>query len=231
LSDDPDIEKLLQPYRDKVSALTVVIGKLEGNLTRTPIGAGLLGQFVSDAMLAGARKKTNQNIVFALMNAGGMRKSEIAVGQLRVSDIFELLPFENELITLDVTGAQLLQLTQLSFRNAQSGARVQFKYNEQNRIEILATKLVDANGVEHEIDPNRFYTIVTIDYLYKLNSGSFAILREGKNFNEVGVTLRDAVIDYVKSENAAGRSIRAQLDNRFVQIGPGPAQPLKSPND
>jgi 2',3'-cyclic-nucleotide 2'-phosphodiesterase (5'-nucleotidase family) len=231
IADDPDIEKLLRPYSDKVRALSVVIGRLEGEMKKGSVGAGTLGQFVSDAILAETRKRTGKNIAFALTNAGGLRKNEIAPGQLHVSDIFELLPFENELITLDVTGAQLRKLGELTTRNAQAGARVQFRWNDQNRTEVIETKLLDPNGGEIEIDNNRTYTIVTIDYLYKLNSGSYAILQEGKNLQSLNLTIRDAVVDYVKAETAAGRPIRGHLDNRFVQVGPGPSKPVTPPND
>jgi len=231
IADDPDIEKLLRPYSDKVRALSVAIGRLEGEMKKGAVGAGTLGQFVTDAMLAETRKRTGKNIVLALTNAGGLRKNEIAPGQLHASDIFELLPFENELITLDVTGAQLRKLGELTTRNAQAGARVQFRWNDQNRTEVIETKLLDPNGGEIEIDNSRTYTIVTIDYLYKLNSGSYAILQEGKNLQSLNLTIRDAVVDYVKAETAAGRPIRGQLDNRFVQVGPGPSKPVTPPND
>ena len=36
-------------------------------------------------------------------------------------------------------------------------------------------------GSLQEINPEAVYTIVTIDYLYKLNSGAYAVLQEGKN--------------------------------------------------
>jgi 2',3'-cyclic-nucleotide 2'-phosphodiesterase (5'-nucleotidase family) len=231
IADDPDIEDLLRPYSDKVRALSVVIGRLEGEIKKGAVGAGTLGQFVTDAILTEARKRSSKNIVLALTNAGGLRKNEIAPGQLRISDIFELLPFENQLITLDVTGAQLRKLGELTTKNAQAGARVQFRWNDQNRPEVTETKLLDANGAEVEIDNNRTYTIVTVDYLYKLNSGSYAILQEGKNSQTLNVTIRDAVVDYVKAETAAGRPIRGQLDNRFVQIGPSPSKPVTPPND
>ena len=208
IADDPDIEKLLGPYSDKVRALSVVIGRLENEMKKGTVGAGTLGQFVTDAVLSEARKRTGKNIVLALANAGGLRKNEIAPGQLHVSDIFELLPFENQLITLDVTGAQLRKLGELTARNAQAGARVQFRWNDQNRTEVIDTKL-----------------------LYKLNSGSFAILQEGKDLQPLNLTIRDAVVDYVKGETAAGRAIRGQLDNRFVQVGPGPSKPVTPPND
>ena len=82
IADDPDIEKLLRPYSDKVRALSVVIGRLEGEMKKGSVGAGTLGQFVSDAILAETRKRTGKNIAFALTNAGGLRKNEIAPGQL-----------------------------------------------------------------------------------------------------------------------------------------------------
>ena len=224
IPDDPAVGQLVGVYSERVKALGTVIGSLEGVLKRGGAGAGTMGNFVTDAMLAEARSKGVKNVALAIVNAGGLRKSEIAPGEIRASDIFELLPFENALITLDITGAQLSKLLLLTSRDAQSGARVQFKWNEQNRAEIIGAKLLDPAGVEHEIDSNGTYTIVTIDYLYKLKSGGYALLQEGKNLNWLNVTIRAAVIDYVKSEHAAGRPIQARLDNRFVQIGPSPGQ-------
>jgi 2',3'-cyclic-nucleotide 2'-phosphodiesterase (5'-nucleotidase family) len=231
IASDPDVEKVIGPYREKVTALSVVIGTLQGQLTKGSIGAGSLGNFVTDAILSEARRITGKPVTFAILNAGGLRKNSIAPGQLRASDIFELLPFENQLLTVDLTGAQLLKLSQFGTRDAQAGARVQFKWNEQNRTQIISTKLIDINGREQKINPEQTYTIVTTDYLYKLQSGNYALLREGENVNSLKVSIREAVMAYVKSETAAGRPIRARLDDRFVQIGPGPTNPEVRPND
>jgi len=99
-----------------------------------------------------------------------------------------------------------------------------------NRTEILSSKLLDANGNLQEINPETVYTIVTIDYLYKLNSGSYAVLQEGKNVTPLNITIRDAVTNYIKAETAAGRHIQSRLDNRYIQVGPGPKQETP-PND
>jgi 2',3'-cyclic-nucleotide 2'-phosphodiesterase (5'-nucleotidase family) len=125
-------------------------------------------------------------------------------------------------VAVDVTGAQLVSLLQNATRDAQSGARINFKYNDRDRPEFISGKLVDENEKEQEIDPTRIYTIVTIDYLVRLKSGSYAILQEAKSSTPLNITIRDAVMNYVKSETAAGRPIRAAVDNRFVQVGPGP---------
>lgn len=219
---DPDVEKIIAPYSEKVRELSKVIGRLEGGLTKTGVGAGTLGNFVSDGMRAQAKAKLGKPVVLAIMNSGGLRKNNIAAGDLRASDIFELLPFENALIALDVTGEQLTQILQVATKDAQSGARIQFKYNDRDRPEFISGRLVDENGNEQEIDPNKRYTIVTLDYLLRLNSGPYAVLQEAKQSTPLNITLRDAVMNYVKSETAAGRAIRGAVDKRFVQVGPGP---------
>ena len=219
---DPDVEKIIAPYREKVRELSSVIGRLEGGLSKTGVGAGTLGNFVSDGMRAQATAKLGKPVELAIMNSGGLRKNNIAAGDLRASDIFELLPFENALVALDVTGQQLTQILQVATKDAQSGARIQFKYNDRDRAEFISGKLVDEHGNEQEIDPNKTYTIVTLDYLLRLNSGAYAILQEAKKSTPLNITLRDAVMNYVKSETAAGRAIRGAVDNRFVQVGPGP---------
>ncbi|HKR11206.1 MAG TPA: 5'-nucleotidase C-terminal domain-containing protein [Pyrinomonadaceae bacterium] len=220
IPDDPTVEQMLKPYSEKVRALSVVIGRLDGALKKDGVGAGTLGSFVTDAVRAQAQARLGKPVTLTIMNAGGLRKNEISPGDLRASDIFELLPFENALVALEINGAQLAKLLAVVTRDAQAGARIQFKWNDQNRAEFISGKIVDENGKEQEIDPEKIYTIVTIDYLLRLGSGSYALLQEAKSQTPLNVTLRDAVMDYVKAETAAGRPIRSRVDDRYVQIGP-----------
>ncbi len=219
---------MLAPYSEKVRALNTVIGRLDGTLNKDGAGAGSLGNFVTDGMRAQAKAKLGKPVTLAIMNAGGLRKNEISPGELRASDIFELLPFENALVVLEVNGTQLAKLLEVATRDAQAGARIQFKWNDRNRAEFISGKLVDEKGKEQEIDPQKIYTVVTIDYLVRLGGGSYALLQEAKSIKPLNITLRDSIMDYVKAETAAGRSIRSRLDARFVQIGPdrkGPEEP------
>lgn len=220
IPDDPAVEQILKPYSEKVRALSVVIGRLDGALKKDGVGAGTLGNFVTDAVRAQAQARLGKPVTLTIMNSGGLRKNEISPGELRASDIFELLPFENALVALEMNGAQLAKLLAVAARDAQAGARIQFKWNDQNRAEFISGNLVDQNGKEQEIDPEKIYTIVTIDYLVRLGSGSYALLQEAKSQTPLNVTLRDAVMDYVKAETTAGRTIRARVDDRYVQIGP-----------
>ena len=219
---DKEVEKMLAPYSEKVRELSKVIGRLDHNLSKSGVGGGSLGNFVTDAMRAQAQSKLGKPMTLAIMNLGGLRKNEISAGELRSSDIFELLPFENALVVVEMTGATLAKVLQIVPRDAQAGARIQFKWNDRDRAEYLSGKLLDANGKEQEIDPEKMYTVVTIDYLLRLGGGAYAILQEAKTQTPLNVTLRDAVMNHIKAETAAGRQIRAVIDDRFVQVGPGP---------
>jgi 2',3'-cyclic-nucleotide 2'-phosphodiesterase (5'-nucleotidase family) len=226
---DKDVEKMLAPYSEKVRELSKVIGRLEGNLSKTGVGGGSLGYFVTNGIRAQAEAKLGKPVTLAVMNVGGLRKNEISAGELKASDIFELLPFENALVALELTGTQLAQLLQVVPRDAQAGARIEFKWNDRNRAEFISGKLVDASGKEQDVDPQKTYTVVTIDYLLQVGGGPYAILKEAKSTTPLNVTLRDAILNYVKSETAAGRPIRSVVDNRFVQIGPDQKKTTETP--
>src|SRR5882724_547077 len=218
IPDDPGVDKMLAPYSPKVRELEVVVGKLMGELKKSGMGSGSLGNFVADGMRMQASLKLGKPIDLAVMNGGGMRRNTIGEGELRARDIFELLPFENALVTLELTGEQVMKLlgVVVSGREAQSGARITYLIKADKSAELESAKLLDKDGHEREIDPRAIYTVVTIDYLINVGGARYSDLREGKNVRPFGITLRDAMIAYVKSETAAGRDIKPNLDGRFV---------------
>src|SRR5712691_4834710 len=213
IKDDPAVDQMLTVYGPKVRALDVVIGKLKGELRKGGYGAGSLGNFVADGMRAQASVKLAKPIDLAIMNGGGLRRNTISEGELRARDIFELLPFENALVTLDLTGEQVLKLlgVVVSGREAQSGARITYITKADK-----SSALEKATLGNREIDPKAAYTVVTIDYIVNVGGDRYAVLREGKNLRPLGITLRDTLMNYVKSETAAGRDIRPNLDGRFI---------------
>jgi 2',3'-cyclic-nucleotide 2'-phosphodiesterase (5'-nucleotidase family) len=171
-----------------------------------------------------AEVKLGKPVLLAVINSSGLRKNSITAGDVSTSDIFQLLPFENALVAIDLTGEQLRRFLDVTVarRNAQSGARIVYRNNPEKKQGEIVTVKLGGPGEEREIDPKAVYTIVTIDYLVK-RGGEYAVLQEGKNLRELGLTMRDAVLDYVKAETAAGRSLKAALDGRFKYDRSGPA--------
>lgn len=216
VADDPAVNQMVAVYSPKVRELDVVLGSLQGELRKGGMGAGSLGNFVSDGMRWQAGLKLGQPVDLALINGGGLRRSTISEGELRARDIFELLPFENALVTVELTGEQLMRLMKsiVASREAQSGARIVYFTKPDKTSEVDIVKLRTTAG-EKDIDPQATYRVVTIDYIVNRGGDISTQLQAGKNRKPLGITLRDAIMAYVKSETAAGRTIRANLDRRF----------------
>ena len=216
--DDSAVDKMLAAYSPKVRALDSVIGTLKGPLRKGGMGAGSLGNFVADGMRAEASRKLGKPVDLAIINAGGLRRDAISEGDVRARDIFELLPFENALVTMDLTGAQLINLLGVvtARREGQSGALITYRTNAEKRSEFESARLFDEQYHDLPIDPKTTYTVVTIDYLINVGGATYSVLREGKNTRPLGITVRDAIMDYIKSETAAGRALNPNPDGRFI---------------
>jgi 2',3'-cyclic-nucleotide 2'-phosphodiesterase (5'-nucleotidase family) len=217
LPDDKAVDKMLAVYSPRVRALDQTLGKLKGDLKKGGVGAGSMGNFVTDGIRAQSGSKLGKPILLAITNAGGLRKNVIAEGELKLRDIFELLPFENALVAFDVTGAQVLDLLRLalSHGDAQSGARIKYRLDSNKKLELESANLL-IDGAEKKIDPAATYTIICIDYLLNVTGGDYAaILKKASRTRPIGVTTRDAIADYVKAETAAGRDIKSTLDGRW----------------
>lgn len=222
IPDDPAVNKMLEAYAPKVRGLSAVIGKLRGDLRKGGLGAGSLGNFVTNGMKVEAERKLGKPVAVVVTNSGGLRKNVITEGDLRLQDMFELLPFENALVAFDLTGAQVIELLRgvTGRRDAQSGARIKYKLNEEKRPQLETVRLL-VDGKETEIDPAAVYTVISIDYLLRVTGGDYAVvLGKAQNIRPLGLTMRDALTQYVKAETAAGREIKSTLDGRFVFTGP-----------
>ena len=232
IPDDPAVNKMVEAYAPKVRGLSTAIGKLRGDLRKAGVGAGSLGNFVTDGMKIESERKLGKPIAVAITNSGGLRKSVITKGDLRLQDMFELLPFENALVAFDLTGAQVIELLRgvTGRGDAQSGARIKYKLNEQKRPQLETVRLL-VNRKEVEIDPAAIYTVISTDYLLRVTGGDYAVvLGKAKNIRPLGLTMRDALTQYVKTETAAGREVKSKLDGRFVFDGPE-GQPTEEPQD
>jgi 2',3'-cyclic-nucleotide 2'-phosphodiesterase (5'-nucleotidase family) len=234
IPDDPAFAPMLSAYSPKVREVETVIGKLKGGeLRKGGVGAGSLGNFVTDGILFEARQKLGNSVALAVTNAGGLRKSAISEGELRERDIWELLPFENALVQFDLTGTQVMTLLKqvVSHRDAQAGARIKYVNDAENKPQLQSVKLL-VEGKEQDLDPNATYKVICIDYLWQRTAnvaseteGNYSVLGQAKKIEPLGLTIRDAIIDYVKKETAAGRDIKVNLDGRFLPDSSGGGSP------
>ncbi|MFJ6199803.1 bifunctional metallophosphatase/5'-nucleotidase [Micromonospora sp. NPDC092111] len=117
---DPKQTALIGRYRAALGPVaTKVVGQTTGILDRnqetlfgTARGESALGNVIADAQLAATDNE--QNAVAAFMNPGGVR-ADLDAGPVTYEEAFTVQPFANNLVTLDLTGAQLYCVLEQQF--------------------------------------------------------------------------------------------------------------------
>ncbi len=203
LTSDSEIEEMISPYRDKLNKkMGEVIGTLETELTKDQ-PESTLGNFVADAILASAKKRYSKQVDFSLPNYGGLRVPYIKAGDITMSDMFELMPFDNKLVIVHLNGADVKQLfdhiTGLGGWPISKGVEIRLDTLNQKNEYII-------NGEDLKL--NNKYTFCVSDYI--ANGGDNCSFLKDKKRDDLNLLFRDALIEYVK-EN---KIINVNLEKR-----------------
>lgn len=200
----------LAPIKAQLNAtMSGVIGVAAESMTgHQP--ESLLSNWTSDAILHAANALMNEPIHVAIMNMGGLR-CEIPKGDITLWKMFELMPFDNELVILTLTGNDLKDLCDgfaADGGQGVAGLRFQIKNDKAQNI-LVAGEPIDVNKED--------YKIAVSNYLAEGNDRMIALTR-CTNTMTTGLKLRDLFVDFVKEETAQGREIKSQLDGRITVI-------------
>ncbi len=204
---DSSIVKLVKPYADSVNkTMNDVIGVLETSLEKKQ-PEGTLNNWTADVMLELSRKKFNTQVDAAILNYGGLRLTQLAAGPVTVGKIYELSPFDNTIVLLSVPGKNLLEFLNLIAERGGwpvAGIRMNIRDKKATEVQVQGSSL----------DPNRIYTIATVDYI--ANGGDNTVMLAGLPRQDIGFLFRDALIEYVTDMNKKGQHISGVLDNRVI---------------
>jgi 2',3'-cyclic-nucleotide 2'-phosphodiesterase (5'-nucleotidase family) len=200
------LTSIIKPYSDSVSKLMdVVIGYNEVTLERKRQG-NTLGYFMTDAYLQMAKQKVNAQVDAAFMNSGGIRLPDLPAGAITQGKIYELMPFDNLMVSLKVKGSLLKQYLDTLAANdgvIESGITMQI-------VNKTAQQVMIGNK---PLDPNTDYIIVHSDYV-AMNSNLLKNINRSTN----GYLLRDAILDYIKSFNREGKKITVSNTDRVSYV-------------
>lgn len=143
----------------------------------------------------------------AIVNVGGLR-CDIPAGSVPLRKIYELMPFDNELVILTLRGSDLLELCDLFAAvggQGVSGLRFGIGHGKARNVTVGG----------REVRPEQEYVIATSDYLAGGNDNMMPLARYTSR-QDTGMKIRDIFIDFVRQETAAGQQITASLDGRIV---------------
>lgn len=179
---------LIAPYKAQLDASM----NRQLAIVKTPLvkasPEGNLGNWMADIMQKAAEAEfPDLPIAFAATNAGGLRVNEIGTGPLLVSEIYELMPFDNQLVVLTMKGTQVKAF--LAHIANSGGWPVSAKVQLDQTKGPLQIRL---DG--EEISPGADYHVATIDYV--ANGGSNSSMLRGIPQRVTGKFLRDILIEY-----------------------------------
>ena len=162
----------------------------------------LLSNFVCDAML----KKANEFMPtdFALTNVGGLRKS-ISQGEVTLRTVYEVMPFDNRLVLLDLSGHDVLALCDaIALVGGEGVSGITFG--------IENGKAVGAKIAGKAIDANRIYRLATNDYL-SFGNDKMEPLVNSLSVYDTGLQLRDLILESI----AELSPVESVLDGRIYE--------------
>jgi len=215
-----EISEFIKPYKENLeksmnevlNISDVAMKKPERNHQATQ-NQCLLGNFVADLSFNIGQDiyspKDGKPIDFCVLNNGGLRTS-LPKGEITRGKAYELMPFENQLVVLTLSGEltkKLLDYIIFSKDIPVSNITINVEQNGARKIFI--------NGAPFDL--SRSYKVITSDYL--ANGGDkMTFFSEHNNYEVIGIKLRDAIIKYLEDEKSEGRNITSSIDKRIIII-------------
>lgn len=202
---DKSFKVFLEPYKVQLEKeMNEVIGFAVQDL-KIHGPESLLSNFSADVYRQVAVSAIQSPVDIAIVNLKGLRVS-VPAGEITVSRIFELMPFENELVLLWVRGEELQSLFDFFASIGGEGVSgMKMGIREGRAVEVTI------GGVP--VDKNKVYAVATNDYLAEGNDGMTQLKNAVKRVN-TGIKIRDMLIEYIRKESEAGRKIDPKLDGR-----------------
>jgi 2',3'-cyclic-nucleotide 2'-phosphodiesterase (5'-nucleotidase family) len=147
-----------QAHRRSAKQIDRVVARLRAPMKRAP-GEHALGNFVADAQ----RNVTRADV--AIMNNGGVR-ADLAPGPVTFGQLFAVMPFDNRVMVLELTGAQLREVFEAALRNGMpaahvSGVTVRYDPRRPTGERVREVRFTDGK----RLDDDRRYRLAVNDFM------------------------------------------------------------------
>ena len=210
---DAEVDAIIQPYREKLQAVM----NEEIGIADTIIDRGRpespLGNLIADSILSYAKENLDPETQISLMNRGGIRLPELPAGPITVADIYQLVPFDNRIVILTLSGSQIESLLQSLADNqgeVLSGVVYQLQKTDTSDGKTSWTAAnIEIDG--KPLAPEATYKLATLDYLAGIGD-EFAVLQEASERKDGKLFLREIMIKGIRQM----KNVSSVLDGRVT---------------
>lgn len=210
---DSATHAILAPYKLSLdSVMNAVVGQTAFALPKEPGKVEtLLGNFVADACLSRGNAMYHPAdglpAQVCVLNNGGLRAS-LPAGSITRGNVFELMPFDNEIVVVTISGKKMWDLVR--FCCASGGVPVAGVNIGMKPDKTPGTVLI--GGMP--FDSTKTYKVMTSDYL--ANGGDkMGFLKDPIQQEKTGYLIRNAILDTFSEAQKAGKMISPVTDGRM----------------
>ncbi len=194
----PDgLEALIAPYRDVLRMKMGEVLAVSPAEMRARDPEGPLGNLVCDIVLDRARAATGMPVDICVLNNGGLRAA-LPPGSVTLGHVYEIMPFDNEIVVLRLSGPQIRVLAdEIAAAGGEPVAGLSLAIRDGRAVELL----VGGNG---DLAPvaDREYLVATSDYLANRGGQMEALWHPIVGQILTGVLVRDALVDAFRAAGA-----------------------------
>lgn len=193
LKDDANTLAIYMKYEEELGpVLGKVLGKTTVDLDHDRYaGPSLLGEWACDIM------RDKAGVQIAMTNGGGLR-TNIPAGEITAGILYEVMPFDNTLYTMKLSGADVKSNIEHGIMNEDIGwiqiSGVKVTYNPDAEAGNRITSMVLEDGTVVEMD--KYYTVVTNDFMF--TGGDKYNFENSKDGLDTFIPIRDALMDAVE---------------------------------
>lgn len=211
---DQQFDAVLQPYKEEIDQKMSEVIARSNNGMASYRPESPLSNFLTDLLLKSAKyycKKNELDIKpqIALFNHGGIRAS-IPKGEIRIRNAYEIMPFENEMVMVLLTGKQVIILADyIATRKGEGVAGISFG--------MMTDKAIDIKIQGMKVDENKHYWLVTNDYIANGGDG-MKVLTWASERIDTGWKLRDVIIEGLQFMDKNDQTIDAETDGRIYYV-------------
>lgn len=214
LPEDDRFNQIIAPYKTELeSKMNSKISYTAVDLNKSGDNSNL-GNLLADFTFEGGNEWAKKNgipngIDAALINVGGIR-STIGAGDILTKSIYEVMPFENEVIIVKMKGSDLKGLFDY-YSTTQKNNPISHLYIETDSGKLIKELI---NG--KEVNPNHDYYIATSDYL-AMGGDNMKFFSKGELIS-TGIKLRDLFLEKFKanSQIVAPTDVRLNFKNKKI---------------
>jgi 2',3'-cyclic-nucleotide 2'-phosphodiesterase (5'-nucleotidase family) len=212
LEPDAIVEQRIIPFRDSLrTQMDRIIGFNQSLMVSAKPGSSLTN-FVTDVMYEMVRQKGAETdsipvVDFSMVNIKGLRAS-LPAGNVLVKHIYEIMPFENEIVIVGLTGHQVIELFELMHKEGGDGI-------SHAGFTVIKNQVVNPHINGKPVDYSKVYYLALSDYVANGGDGYFLFAKAVSRINS-GLKIRDVIIEYIELATSKGEQLVANQEKRLV---------------